>query len=112
MINFLQKIRHLLIQGSAIHLWQNPAASPSDLISVMDRFLDGEIKHPMEWDDFISWENKNPNFEIIRQRIGKYEDKLFSRAQKKMHEYYDIVLKERNLLAALVSVEKREKLSR
>ena len=53
-------LKRLLVQSSHIHLHQEVATTPGDLIDLMDRFIDGAMRYPLEWDDFISWEQTNP----------------------------------------------------
>ena len=107
MLKFLNKIKNFLVNGQTIHLWQDNASSPGELIGLMDRFLDGNYIYPMEWDDFISWENDNANFEQIRQRIGMHEALLFSGEVGGMKQYKAYVLDERNRLAGIVGIPVR-----
>jgi len=51
----------------------------SELVEILDRFLNGSMRYPLEWDDFISWENSNPNIEAIRNRIAETEPLFFSK---------------------------------
>jgi len=80
----------------------------SELVSLFDRFLDGPMAYPLEWDDFISWRNKNSNIEEIRDRLGKFEALLFSRNINEKAEYRRLVTEERNRAAALVGITARE----
>lgn len=107
-MRLLDNLKRFFVQSSVVHLHQNAAVSPGALVGLMDRFLDGKCDYPLEWDDFISWEQANPTFEAIRNRIGELEPHLFSRNPDKMLLYYSRVADERNRLAAVTGVPGRE----
>jgi hypothetical protein len=107
-MGLLKKLRHYFIQNSVVHLHQDVAANPGALVGLMDRFLDGTSNYPLEWDDFISWEQENLTVEAIRDRIGELEPHLFSKKPEKMRLYYGRVLEERNRLAATRGVPCRQ----
>ena len=90
------------------HVHQEVAATPGDLIDLIDRFIDNDPRHPFEWDDFISWDQDNPNVEAARQAIGKYEGWLFSRNRSKIDAYAYRAAEERNRLAAIIGRPLRE----
>jgi hypothetical protein len=50
----------------------------ADAIDLIDRFLDGEVSYPLEWDDFISWEHPNPT--IDGYALRSVNSNLFSSA--------------------------------
>ena len=99
--------RHL-IQSSRFHLHQEVAATPGELIDLIDRFIDGPMRYPMEWDDFISWEQANPSVEAVRQTIGAYESELFSGTKAGRNAYRRQVIEERNRLAAIIGRPQRD----
>ena len=80
----------------------------SELVLLFDRFLDGPMAYPLEWDDFISWRNSNPNIEEIRNRIGQSESLLFSRDINDKAEYRRVIVTERNRAAALAGIAARQ----
>lgn len=66
------------------------------------------MKYPLEWDDFISWEQTNPNLEAVREAIGRHEAWLFSGNKAKRIAYLQRVIEERNRLAALLGRSQRD----
>lgn len=90
------------------HVHREVATTPGDLIDLIDRFIDNQVRYPFEWDDFISWEQDNPNVEAARQAIGKYEGWLFSKNQSKIDAYAYRAAEERNRLAAILGRPLRE----
>jgi hypothetical protein len=80
----------------------------SELVALFDRFLGTGLAYDLEWDDFISWRNKNPNIEEIRDRLGNFEPLLFSQDYHDKAEYRRQVLSERNRAAALAGLAARE----
>jgi hypothetical protein len=81
--------------------------TPTDLVSLIDRFIDGNVSYPLEWDDFISWPQDNPNLEAVRLRIGERESLLFSDKAEDKTKYGQIVINERNRLAAILGIPQR-----
>jgi hypothetical protein len=79
-----------------------------DLVGLFDRFLDGPMAYDLEWDDFISWKNENPNIEEVRDRLGQFEPLLFSQNVSEKAEYRLQILNERNRAAALAGIAARE----
>ncbi len=59
-------------------------------------------------DDFISWEQANPNVEAVRVAIGRYEGWLFSRNRSKIDAYAYRAAEERNRLAAMIGRPPRD----
>ncbi len=101
-------MKRFLEQSSHIHIRQDVAATPGDLVDLIDRFIDGQPRYPLEWDDFISWTQRNPNVEAARQAIGQYEWMLFSDSLAKRNVYCCRVIEERNRLAATIGRPARE----
>lgn len=101
-------LKRVLTQSSRVHLHQEPASTTGDLIELIDRCIEGRLNYPMEWDDFISWEQANPNVEAARDAIGKYEPWLFSGSKAKRNAYWHRVVEERNRLAALLGRPQRQ----
>jgi hypothetical protein len=101
-------LKRVLEQPSHVHLAQEVAGTPGDLIDLIDRFIDGPMRYPLEWDDFISWEQANPNVEAARQAIGQYEPWLFSQSAAKKNAYAYRVIEERNRLAAIIGRPQRD----
>ncbi len=65
------------------------------------------MRYPLEWDDFVSWENSNSSLEAVRLRIGEAEALLFSGDAAKKRRYIEIIIAERNKLAGIVGLAMR-----
>jgi hypothetical protein len=105
----LQNIRNFFLRSCKVHLRQNPAEDTRQLVELFDRFLDGPMRYDLEWDDFISWENSNPHVEEVRNRLGEYEEFLFSDDRSRRMTYLEKVVEERNRLARLLGMGERER---
>ena len=103
--SILATIRNFLRMSSRLHIRQGNIASDFELFSLLDRFIVGNIRYPLEWDDFISWENEVPHIEEFRIRIGAYEKFLFSNEPHDRNIYQDKIIEERNRLAKSLGVE-------
>ena len=101
-------LERVLTHSSHIHLHQEPASAPGDLIDLIDRCLEDRLSYPLEWDDFISWEQANPNLEAARNAIGKQEPWLFSGNKAKQNAYWYCVVEQRNRLAAVLGRPQRK----
>ena len=95
-------LRRWLIHSSVVHLRLDPAATPGELVELIDRFVDGPLRYPLEWDDFISWESSSPAVETVRRKLCEHERWLFSRSVKLREAYANVAIEERNRLAALL----------
>jgi hypothetical protein len=40
-----------------------------EVADLIDRFLDGRVAHPYEWDDFLSVRDRTPEVERLRREI-------------------------------------------
>ena len=85
-----------------VHLWQESPETMGQLLDLLDRFLDDRLNYELEWDDFISWKNRNPNIELIRGRIAKLEPLFFSRLPSDRARAIELLLTERNRAAAII----------
>ena len=63
--------------SARVHLAESVASLPA-AIDVIDRFIKGQHRYPLEWDDFISWDNGHPLVEQMRVEIGGFEPQLFA----------------------------------
>lgn len=97
---YLRNSRHL-------HLKQKPIDSLEELIDLVDRFLDDRMHYPLEWDDFISWDNSNEEIEKFRNSISRYERDLFFSRSGAENPYLSNLMKERNRLADRVGLSRR-----
>lgn len=102
-----KKLFSFLRSSPHIHIQQTPPGRISELVELLDRFLDDRLKYELEWDDFISWEHDNPNIEAIRLRIAETESLFFSSAISDRQRAVDLLVAERNRAAALVGVSAR-----
>lgn len=71
--SLLSKIATLLRNSPRVHLRQEEISSSAELVRLLDRFLDDKMSYPLEWDDFISWPNANPEIEAWRHSISDLE---------------------------------------
>lgn len=95
-------LKRWLRNSSHAHMRQAEVASLSDLVSLLDGFLDNNLRYPLEWDDFISWENRAPAIEEVRKVIEATEPLFFSTDPEKQAEGAAIVLEQRNRAAAFL----------
>jgi hypothetical protein len=100
-------LKRIFEQSPRVHIRQDVGATPGDLIDLIDRFMDGSTRYPLEWDDFISWEQTNPNVEAVRREIGAHEGWLFSKDRAKINAYGFRVVEQRNRLAAMIGRTQR-----
>jgi hypothetical protein len=90
-----------------IHLVQEEPKDMREIVALFDRFLNGPMNYPLEWDDFISWKKSNRNIEDIRLRLEEAERLLFSKDRVEKAMYGAIVQKERDRAAALCGIPAR-----
>ena len=105
----LALIRKWLQNSSRVHHRQQPVHDLRSCVALMDRFLDNAVAYPLEWDDFISWEHEKPGIEEIRSRIGATERLFFSKASGDHAKAVEIVVAERNRVAAIIGLAARQK---
>lgn len=104
-----KKIRQWLHHSPHVHIRFEGICSLSDLVDLIDRFIDGQMKYDLEWDDFISWKHANPNIESIRQRIEATQPLLASGSKTDLAQFIDGLIEERNQVAALIGMPPRQK---
>ena len=97
----LKKLTSWLRHSSHVHVRQAEPSSLSELVALLDRFLDDRLHYPLEWDDFVAWENHAPAIESIRIRIAATEPLFFSGSANDLVKGSAVVLEERNRAAAL-----------
>jgi len=102
-----KRIRDLLRFSAHAHLRERRVANMADLVALIDRFLDDNLSYELEWDDFISWTNRNPNVEAIRDRIAATEPLFFSKHPEDRKRAIDMLVEERNAAAALIGTPPR-----
>lgn len=93
---------------SRLHVRRRGVKDVSDVVELIDRFLDEKLEYSMEWDDFISWKQEDSQLEEVRQRIGRHETLLFSAAPDDRQEYISLLIEERNRIAAQVGQTVRQ----
>jgi len=91
-----------------MHLREHPANDLPKLVALLDRFIDGNLRYPLEWDDFISWNHDAPSIEAIRARIAEMEPLFFSRAPADRARAVELLIGERNRAAAVLGLPPRE----
>lgn len=101
------KLFSYLRNSAHVHLRQPPPSQMSDLVALLDRFLDDHLNYDLEWDDFISWKHSNPNIEAIRLRVADTESLFFSNAISDRQHAVALLVEERNRAAALLGISPR-----
>lgn len=103
----LGALRSFFIHTNRIHLIGGGPENIREVISVMDRFLDGPRRYDVEWRDFIVWERDNAAVEQVRKRIKAFAHLLFSKRPRDRDLFDARVIGERNRLAALLGIPER-----
>jgi hypothetical protein len=101
-IMILRKLAHWLRHSRHVHIRESGVHSLPDLVNLVDRFLDDELRYGWEWDDFVSWDNSSPAIEAIRERIAQAEPLFFSKDPAQIARGVEILLEERNRAASLI----------
>ena len=108
-VNFmLKRLRQWLKTSQRIHLREEVATDLVSCLGIIDRFIDGTLRYPLEWDDFISWESEVPAVEAVRKYIAALEPLFFSKDAKERYQALLMTVAERNRVAALVGRPARE----
>lgn len=100
-------VKGTLKRGAHVHIRERRIGSVSDLIDLIDRFVEGKLDYELEWDDFISWKSDNQYIESIRDEIGSHEGLLFSKSRSDRELYCLKIMEIRNKMAALINVPQR-----
>ena len=103
----VDRIRSWFRESPRVHVRQ---AGPSDLgsmVDLIDRFIDGPMKYPLEWDDFTSWESGIPAVEKFRDRIADLEPLLYSKLCEDRLAFISKLLDIRNEAAAILGLPGR-----
>ena len=101
------ELKRILRESPYVHFRSNPASDLRELVQLFDRFVDGPMRYPLEWDDFISWRNESPEIEQVRVRLAAF-DALLSESRDARRKYIGHVLEERNKVAARLGLPARE----
>lgn len=104
----LTRIRSWLRDSSRVHLRGEGPADLRSMVALIDRFVDGPMKYPLEWDDFTSWEHSVPSVERFRNRIAALEPLLLSTAPEDKRLFIGKLLTIRNEAAVIVGLAGRE----
>ncbi len=102
-----KRIRQWLRSSERVHIRENRVAELPQLLALLDRFLDDKLDYPLEWDDFISWENASPEIEAFRDRIADLEKAFFSGSDQERDEATREVISVRNWVAERCGVPAR-----
>jgi hypothetical protein len=103
----LGTLRTFFIHWNRIHLIGGGPENVREVVSLMDRFLDGPRRYDVEWRDFLTWETENAAVEQVRKRIEAFAHLLFSNRPRDRDLFDARVRGERNRLAALLGVPVR-----
>lgn len=96
------KIKQWLRNSERLHAREQPVGSLTELVGLIDRFLDGTLQYPLEWDDFVSWRCEDAGIEAFRDRIANLEPLFFSSVDDERRMGVAQLLEERNRAAAFV----------
>jgi len=96
-----------LRSSERLHAREQPVGSLTELVGLIDRFLDGTLRYPLEWDDFVSWTCEDPGIEAFRDRIANLEPLFFSSVDDERRMGMTRLLEERNQTAAFVGRPRR-----
>lgn len=100
-------LRRWLRESNVIHVREQNVASTEDALALIDRFIDDELRYPLEWDDFISWSSDVPGVEAIRERIAALEPLAFSVDPAERARFAETLIVQRNELASLLGLHSR-----
>lgn len=101
------KVRRWLRTSPRVHVREHGVNSLTDVVDLIDRFVDGRMNYELEWDDFISWSHENSFIADVIERISQYEPLLFSKARSDRMKYISHLIEERNRVAAIVGLPAR-----
>jgi hypothetical protein len=107
---FIRWLSSCLVRSSRVHIRGQKIASVKEAIQLMDRFVDNNVEYPLQWDDFISWENPNPSVEKVRDELADLEPYFFSRDQQMKRQGANKVINIRNKYAMQLGVPLRDTL--
>jgi len=86
---------------------EQPVQDLKSCVSLLDRFLDGGLRYPLEWDDFVSWTHQDPTIEAARVAVAATEPLFFSGDDAKRAKAVEIVVAERNRIAVMAGMPER-----
>lgn len=84
--SLLGKVLTFLRSSRRIHLRQSEVSTLEEIVALIGRFLEDRLIYPMEWDDFVSWKNSNPDIEKWRQDISDLEPLFVSQDHDQRNE--------------------------
>jgi len=100
-VKFLKNLAaHWLRHSHRVHLRTSAVNTYPELVALIDRFIDGSLRYPLEWDDFISWQSNVPNIEVIRARIAETEPLFFSANRTERAQAVSPLVQQRNIAAS------------
>jgi acyl-CoA hydrolase len=91
-----------LRRSERVHVRVRGVNDLSDLVGLIDRFLDDRVQYPLEWDDFVSWKHESVHIEKVRQLIEQHEPLLFSKTSSDREKYAAMLIEERNRVAKMI----------
>lgn len=106
--NLIHKLREKLNTSTLVHARKKNVGNLNDLVDLIDRFINGNVRYELEWDDFISWKHENAYVESVRSKFELNESLLFSKSSLDRKKYISILLEERNKLASVLAIKPYE----
>lgn len=110
-LSIFQNFKRWLRQSARIHRREERVHQLDDLVVLVDRFLDGALEYPLEWDDFVSWTHPDTAIEAFRERVAATEPLLFGTTRSERERGISVLLDERNHAAAICGLPQRRPLS-
>lgn len=108
----LKKLRQWFRESRHVHIRGRSVNTLSDMVGLIDRFIDGRVRYRLEWDDFISWGHENKAIEAYRDRIASLEPLFFSKDPADRAKAIADLLEQRNAAAALCGMSTRVALAK
>lgn len=103
-----ERIAKWLRVARHFHVHQRGVEHLSDIVPLVDRFLNDELEYALEWDDFVSWKHSSSDVEDARENISKLEPLFFSENISDRDQAIFLLINERNRIAALCGLEHQE----
>ena len=97
-------IKNFLKHSSHVHLPRHRVGTKESLVDIIDRFIDGRMEYPLEWDDFVSWENADPFIESKRMEIGSLERDFLSNNLDRRKQATGVLMELRNSVALMIGI--------
>lgn len=103
-MTWLRALLNNLMVARNVRLVRREISTLREAIDLVDRFTDGRLRYPLEWDDFISWDNSNPPVEKFRDLIAALEPLFMSQDKVERNQALEEMMRIRNHYANLLGL--------